>query len=88
MAEGGFVKTENGHVSVSKETTKCINTFHFNCTIYEVAVRYIQLLKQTAPSWMHTDEVLNVEGFDIPRMIYSKVVRFHHYWGLPNTATW
>jgi len=50
MAEAGFVKTENGHVSVPKETTKCVHEFHFKCAMHKVAVRYIQLLKQTAPS--------------------------------------
>jgi hypothetical protein len=50
MVEAGFVKTENGHVSVSKETTKCVSTFHFKCAMHKVFVRYIQLLEQTAPS--------------------------------------
>lgn len=87
MPEGGFVKTENGRFSVTKETIKCANAFLFKCAIHKVAVRYIQLLEQTAPSRIHTDEFPNVEVFDIRRMIYSIVVLFHHYRGLPNTAT-
>jgi hypothetical protein len=50
MAEAGFVKTKNGHVSVSKETTNCVNAFHFKCAMHKVVVRYIQLFEQTAPS--------------------------------------
>jgi hypothetical protein len=50
MAEAGFVKTENGHASVSKKTRKCVNAFHFKCAMHKVVVRYIQLLEQTAPS--------------------------------------
>jgi hypothetical protein len=50
MDETGFVKTENGHVSVSKETRKCVNTFHLKCAMHKVVVRYIQFLEQTAPS--------------------------------------
>jgi hypothetical protein len=50
MAEAGVVKTENVHVSVSKETRKFVNAFHFKCAMHKVAVRYIQLLEQTASS--------------------------------------
>jgi hypothetical protein len=50
MAEAGFVKTENGHILVSKETTKCVNAFHFKRAMYKVAVRYIQRHEQKAPS--------------------------------------
>ena len=74
--------------SVSKEAKKSINAVHFKCATHKVAVTYIQLLEQTVPSWTHTDEFPNVVGFDIPRMIHSTVVRFHHYRGLSNTATW
>jgi hypothetical protein len=50
VAEVGFVKTENGHVSVSKETTKSVNAFDLKYAMHKVAVTYIQLLEQTAPS--------------------------------------
>jgi hypothetical protein len=42
MTEAGFVKTENGHVSASKETIKCVNASHFKCAMHKMAVRYIQ----------------------------------------------